>query len=325
MERVDRKLTAILAADVVGYSRLMSADQQGILERVKAYRQEFIYPKIAAHKGRIVKTTGDSMFVEFPSAIDAVRCAVEAQRAMVACNAQLPDEQRAAFRMGINLGDVTVDGDNICGDGVNIAACLQTLAEPGGICISRVVRDRIRDKLPYIFEDRGEYSIKNVARPVGAYAVDATVIASLPLVSTMVHAASTTRGFAAQVTGQVRGSIPSQRAPPTPAAPSSAPITSTREAGKAAVPSTRPRLSIVVLPFANLSNDPEQEYFVDGITDDITSDLSRLSGSFVIARNTAFTYKSKQVDAKQIGHELGVYYILEGSVRRVGDEVRVNV
>ena len=191
MERVDRKLTAILAADVVGYSRLMSADQQGILERVKAYRQEFIYPKIAAHKGRIVKTTGDSMFAEFPSAIDAVRCAVEAQRAMVARNAQLPDEQRAAFRMGINLGDVTVDGDNIYSDGVNIAACLQTLAEPGGIFISRVVRDRIRDKLPYIFEDRGEHSIKNVARPVGAYAMDGTVIASLPPVSAMAHAAST--------------------------------------------------------------------------------------------------------------------------------------
>src|SRR5262249_5526550 len=224
-----------------------------------------------------------------------------------------------------NLGDPTVDGDDIHGDGDNIAARLVALAEPGGICISRVVRDRIRDEFPYIFEDRGEHSIENVARPGGVYAMDATVIASLPPVSTTVHAASTSRGFAAQVAGLVRGSIPSRRTPPTPAAPSSAPITSTREAGKAAVPSTRPRLSIIVLPFANLSNDPEQEYFVDGITDDVTTDLSRLSGSFVIARNTAFTYRGKQVDATQIGRELGVRYILEGSVRRLGDEVRVNV
>ena len=320
-----RRLTAILAADVAGYSRLMGADEEDTHERLKAHLQKLVNPKIEEHRGRIVKNTGDGFLAEFASVVDAVRCAVEVQRGMAERNAGAPPEKRIEFRVGINLGDVLVEDDDLYGDGVNIAARLVVLAEPGGICISQMVRDRIRDEFPCIFEDRGEHSIENVARPVGVYAMDATVIASLPPVSTTMHSASTSRGFAARVAGLVRGSIPSRRAPPTPAAPSSAPITSTREAGKGAVPSTRPRLSIVVLPFANLSNDPEQEYFDDGITDDLTTDLSRLSGSFVIARNTAFTYKGKQVDAKQIGHELGVYYILEGSVRRVGDEVRVNV
>src|SRR6516164_1547467 len=320
-----RRLTAILAADVAGYSRLMGADEEGTHERLKAHLAKLVNPKIEEHRGRIVKNTGDGFLAEFASVVDAVRCAVEVQRGMAERNAGAPPEKRIEFRVGINLGDVLVEDDDLYGDGVNIAARLVVLAEPGGICISQMVRDRIRDEFPCIFEDRGEHSIENVARPVGVYAMDATVIASLPPVSTTMHSASTSRGFAARVAGLVRGSIPSRRAPPTPAAPSSAPITSTREAGKGAVPSTRPRLSIVVLPFANLSNDPEQEYFDDGITDDLTTDLSRLSGSFVIARNTAFTYKCKQVDAKQIGHELGVNYILEGSVRRVGDEVRVNV
>src|SRR6516162_8084167 len=320
-----RRPAAILAADVAGYSRLIGADQEGTHERLQAHLREVVNPKIGGYRGRIITNTGDGFLVAFASVVDAVPCAVEVQRAMADRNKGTPPEHRIEFRIGINLTDPTVDGDDICGDGVNIAARLVALAEPGGICISQMVRDLIRDEFPYIFQHRGEHSIENVARPVGVSAMDATVIASLPPVSTMVHAASTSRGFAAQIAGQVRGSIPSRRAPPTTAAPSSAPITSTREAGKAAVPSTRPRLSIVVLPFANLSNDPEQEYFVDGITDDLTTDLSRLSGSFVIARNTAFTYKAKQVDAKQIGHELGVNYILEGSVRRVGDEVRVNV
>src|SRR5215469_10769426 len=322
--RAERRLAAILAADVAGYSRLMGTHEEGTLAGLKAIRREVADPKIKEHRGRIVKTTGDGLLVEFASVVDAVRCAVDAQRELAERNVDVPPDRRIELRMGINLGDIIKDGGDIYGDGVNIAAGLVALAEPGGICISRVVRDRIRDEFHYIFEDRGENSLENVARPVGVYAMDATVIASLPPVSTMVHAASTSRGFAARVAGLVRGSIP-RRAPPTPAAPSSAPITSTREAGKVAVPSTRPRLSIAVLPFANLSNDPEQEYFVDGITDDLTTDLSRLSGSFVIARNTAFTYKGKQVDAKQIGHELAVNYILEGSVRRVGDEVRVNV
>src|SRR6516164_3371703 len=319
-----RRPAAILAADVAGYSWLIGADEEGTHERLQAHLRELVSPKIGEYRGRIVKNTGDGFLAEFASVVDAVRCAIEVQRAMADRNKGTPPEHRIEFRICINLGDPTVDGDDIHGDGDNIAARLVALAEPGGICISRVVRDRIRDKLPYIFEDRGEHSIKNVARPVGAYAMDATVIASLSLVSAVVHAASTSRGLAARVAGLVRGSIPSRRAPPTATAPGSAPTTSTREAGNVA-PLARPRLSIVVLPFANLSNDPEHEYFVDGITDDLTTDLSRLSGSFVIARNTAFTYKDKPVDAKQIGHELGVHYILEGSVRRVGDEVRVNV
>jgi len=330
-QRVERRLAAILAADVPGHGRLVGAGEEDTLARLKAHRRKLIDLKITEHKGHILgssprtKTTGDSMLVEFPSVVDAIRCAVEGQRAIVACNAENPEDQRITFRIGVDLGDIIVDGDDVCGDGVSIAACLQALAEPGGICISRVVRDQIRDKLPYTFEDRGEQSIENNARPVRAYAMGAIAIAALPPVSAWVQAASTSRNLTARVVDLIRGSIPGRRAPPTPAVPSSAPTTSTRETGKAVVPSVRPRLSIVVLPFANLSNDPEQEFFVDGITDDLTTDLSRLSGSFVIARNTAFTYKGKPVDAKQIGRELGVHYILEGSVRRVGDEVRVNV
>jgi class 3 adenylate cyclase len=289
-----RRPAAILAADVAGYSWLIGADEEGPQERLQAHLRELVNPKIGEYRARIVKSTGDGFLAEFASVVDAVRCAVEVQRAMADRNKGTPPEHRIEFRIGINLGDPKVDSDDIRGDGDNIAARLVVVAEPGGICISRVVRDWIRDESPYIFEDRGEHSIENVARPVGVYAMDATVIASLPPVSTTVHAASSSHGFAAQVAGRVRGSISSGRAPPTPAAPSSALITNTREAGKAAVPSTRPRLSIVVLPFANLSNDPEQEYFVDGITDDLTTDLSRLSGSFVIARNTAFTYTGRR-------------------------------
>jgi adenylate cyclase len=324
-QRVQHRLAAIFAADVPAHGRLVGAGEEEAFARLKAHRRELIDRKIAEHKGRAVKATGDGMLVEFPSVVDTMRCAVEGQRAIVACNAENPEDQRITFRIGVNLGDVVVDGDDIYGDGVSIAVWLQALAESGGICISRVVRDQIRDELPYIFEDRGERSVKNIARPVRAYAMGAIAIASLPAVSAPVDTASTSRGLTARVADLIRGSITGRRAPSTPAASTSAPTTSTREAGTAVVPSARPRLSIVVLPFANLSNDPEQEFFVDGITDDLTTDLSRLSGSFVIARNTAFTYKGKPVDAKQIGRELGVHYILEGSVRRVGDEVRVNV
>jgi len=320
--RVERRLAAILAADVAGYSRLIGADEKGTLRRLKVLRAEVIDPKIAERHGRIVKTTGDRLLVEFGSVVDAVRCAIEAQRAMVDRNAGLPDDQRIAFRIGVSLGDVVVDGDDIYGEGIDIAARLGALAEPGGICISQMVRDRTRDKLPYPFEDRGELSVKNVARPVRTYASGPAAIASPPPV--LVHAASTFRGFAARVAGLVRG-MPIRRAAPTQAAPSSSRGMSGGDASTPVDRSARPRLSIAVLPFANLSNQPEQEYLVDGITDDLTTDLSRLSDSFVIARNTAFTYKGKPVDAKQIGGELGVRYILEGSVRRVGDEVRVNV
>jgi adenylate cyclase len=278
-----RRLAAILAADVAGYSRLMGADEEGTHEQFKTHCRELVDPKIKGHRGRIVKTTGDGMLVEFPSVVDAVRCAVEIQRSMVDRNAEAPEDTRITFRIGINLGDIIVDDGDIYGDGVNIAARLEALAQPGGICISRVVRDQIRDKLPYTFADMGEQSVKNIARPVRVYAMSAVAVASL------------SSGVAAA------------------------------EAGKPVAPSTAPRLSIVVLPFANLSNDPEQEYFADGITDDLTTDLSRISGSFVIARNTAFTYKGKPVDARQISRELGVRYVLEGSVRRTANQVRVNV
>jgi TolB-like protein/class 3 adenylate cyclase/lipopolysaccharide biosynthesis regulator YciM len=282
-QRVERRLAAILAADIAAYSRLMGADEEGTHERVKAHFRQLIDPKIREHRGRIVKNTGDGMLVEFSSVVDAVRCAAETQRAMIDRNADIPEDQRISFRMGINLGDVIVEPEDIFGDGVNIAARLEALAEPGGICISRVVRDQIRDKLSYPFEDMGEQSVKNIARPVRAYAISVAAVASLPQVPSIAEARN--------------------------------PITSLNA----------PRLSIVVLPFVNLSNDPQQEYFAEGITDDLTTDLSRISGSFVIARNTAFTYKGKQIDAKQIGRELGVRYVLEGSVRRVDDQVRVNV
>jgi adenylate cyclase len=221
------------------------------------------------------------MLVEFPSVIDAVRCADEVQREMVKRNVGTPPEKRIEFRVGINLGDVIVEGEDIFGDGVNVAARLEALAEPGGICISRVVRDQIRDKLPYPFEDRGEQSVKNIARPVRLYALRPGAVAD----------------------------------PPAARVPAATSISQ---------PIVAPRLSIVVLPFANLSNDPEQGYFADGITEDLTTDLSRITDMFVISRNTAFTYRNKAVDTKQIGRELGVRYVLEGSVRRSGNQVRVN-
>ena len=278
-----RRLAAILAADVAGYSRLMGADEEGTHERLRAHLRELVDPKIKEHHGRAVKNTGDGLLVEFSSVVDAVRCAVEVQRGMIDREPEVFEERRIRFRIGINLGDVIAEEHDIFGDGVNIAARLEGLAEPGGICISRVVRDQIRDKLPYPFADMGEQTVKNITRPLRVYALSAAAVASLP-----------------------------------PGVPSA-------EAGKNVASSTSPRLSIVVLPFGNLSNDPEQEYFADGITDDLTTDLSRISGSFVIARNTAFTYKGKSVDVKEVGRELGVRYVLEGSVRRVGDQVRVNV
>jgi adenylate cyclase len=276
-----RRLAAILAADVAGYSRLMGADEEGTHERLKAHRRELIDPKIGEHSGRVVKTTGDGMLVEFPSVVDAVRCAAELQRAMIDCEADMPEDHRIRFRIGINLGDVIVDADDIFGDGVNVAARMEALAEPGGICISRMVRDHIRDKLPYAFEDLGEQSVKNIARPVRVYALRPKAIADLP-------------------------------------------VSSVRAAPPISQPTVVPRLSIVVLPFTNLSNDPDQQYFADGITEDLTTDLSRIADSFVISRNTAFTYRDKRLDTKQIGRDLGVRYVLEGSVRRLGNQIRIN-
>jgi len=277
-----RRLTAILAADVAGYSRLMGADEEGTHERLKAHRRELVDPKINEHSGRIVKTTGDGMLAEFPSVVGAVRCAAEVQRAMIDREASIPEDRRIKFRVGINVGDIIVDDDDIIGESVNVAARLEALSDPGGLCVSRTVRDHIRDKLAYAFADLGEQSVKNIPRPVRVYTLRPEAVADLP-------------------------------------PPNVLPIPAISQ------PAVAPRLSIVVLPFANLSNDPEQEYFADGITDDLTTDLSRISGCFVIARNTAFTYKGKSIDAKEIGRELGVRYVLVGSLRRADDRVRVNV
>jgi len=329
-----RRLAAILAADVAGYSRLMGADEEGTLNRLKAHRRALIDPKIKEHRGRIVKTTGDGMLAEFSSVVDAVRCAVEVQRAIVDRNVAEPEEKRITFRVGVNLGDVIADGDDIYGDGVNIAARLETLAEPGGICISRTVRDHIGDRLPYAFDDIGEQNVKNIAQPVHAYALTAAAVASLPEVTTPALP-NALRQPTARFTIAAAGLIAAigigvavwwtwPKGNST-AVPVQAPAAASTQSPPAIEAKSVPRLSIVVLPFANLSNDPDQEYFADGITDDLTTDLSRISGSFVIARNTAFTYKGKPVDAKQIGRELGVRYVLEGSVRRAGDNVQVNV
>ncbi len=276
-----RRLAAILALDVAGYSRLMSVDEEGTHERLKAHLGQLVDPKIKEHRGRTVKNTGDGLLAEFASVVDAVRCAVEVQRGMIDREPEMPDERRIRFRIGINLGDVIVEEHDIFGDGVNIAARLEALAAPGGICISGTVYDHIRDKLAYPFDDVGEQTVKNIARPVRVYELRPEAIASLP-----------------------RSSSP----PPTAIPP----------------PAVAPRLSIVVLPFSNLSDDRGQQYFADGITEELTTDLSRLAGMLVISRNTAFTYRDKRVDTRHIGRELCVRYVLEGSVRRADNRVRVN-
>jgi adenylate cyclase len=272
---VQRRLAAILAGDVVGYSRLMGADEVGTLNALKAIRRELADPAIAAHHGRVVKTTGDGILIEFASVVDAVACAVAIQDGMAARNASVREDKRIVFRIGINIGDIISDETDIHGDGVNVAARLEGMAEPGGICVSRKVRDEVRDKLDVAFEDMGEQNLKNIARPVRIYAVKS---------------------------GATAPSVPRPSAPEK---------------------SNPPRLSIVVLPFANLG-DREQDYFVDGITESLTTDLSRISGAFVIASHTAFTYKGKPADARQIGRELGVRYVMEGSVQSGGSRLRVN-
>jgi adenylate cyclase len=269
-----RRLAAILAADVAGYSLLIGADEQGTLNHLRALRAEVIDPSIAAHIGRIVKTTGDGLLAEFSSTIDGLRAAQAIQAQMGERNAGLVSERRIEFRIGIHQGDIIVEDGDIFGDGVNIAARLETLAEPGGICVSARVQEDASGKLDLAFRDLGEQQLKNIARPVRVYAIDTAPVSS------------STRARSANLT---------------------------------------PRRSIVVLPFANLSPDPEQEFFADAITDDLTTDLSRVADSFVIARTTAFTYKGKAVDVRQVARELGVRYVVEGSVRRLGERLQVNV
>jgi TolB-like protein/class 3 adenylate cyclase len=332
-----RRLAAILAADVVGYSRLMGADEEGTHERFKAHLVELIDPKIRELRGRIVKTTGDGVLAEFASVVDAVRCAGEIQHAMADRDLDLAEERRLRFRIGVNLGDVIADSGDIYGDGVNIAVRLEGLAAPGGICVSGTVRDHIGDRLPYAFEDMGEQSVKNIARPVRVYALRPDGVASLP--APALPARPSRRGWA--TIGTAAAAVlaivwlawwfwPTAIFPSGPWKPadrattSPTPMRTAPAATVIAQSAVAPRLSIVVLPFANLGNDPDQQYFADGITEDLTTDLSRIPGMFVISRNTAFTYRSKPVDSKQIGRELGVRYLLEGSFRRSGSRVRVN-
>jgi TolB-like protein len=269
--RVERRLAAIFAGDVAGYSRLMGEDEAGTLARLQALRRELTDPKIAEHKGRIVKTTGDGLLVEFPSVVEAVACAVAIQRGMSERNAEIPADQRIEFRIGVNLGDVIVEEGDIHGDGVNIAARLEAIAEPGGICISDDAFRQVRGKIEAEFADIGEQSLKNIARPLRVYRV-------------------------------VPERLPEAQPPalPLPDKP-----------------------SIAVLPFANISGDPEQEYFADGMVEEIITALSRIRWLFVIARNSTFTYKGRPVDVKQVGRELGVRYVLEGSVRKAGGRVRI--
>ncbi|ACA15089.1 adenylate/guanylate cyclase with TPR repeats [Methylobacterium sp. 4-46] len=328
---VERRLAAILVVDVVGYSRLIGLDEAGTLRRLKALRRELVDPAILSARGRIVKSTGDGLIAEFPSPVRAVACAVAIQKAMALRGAGEAQERALRLRVGINLGDVVAEPDgDLYGDGVNVAARLEPLAEPGGICISRSVHDQVRDKLRYPFEDRGEQELRNIARPVGVYALPAAAIPGLaegeerpdeadpaprrrPLRAVLL-AGGVLSLLAAGALGWSYRTGPARAPAPGP------PATATRESE----PAPRPRLSIVVLPFANLSNDPEQDFFADGITEDLTTDLSHLAGSFVIARNTAFTYKGKPTDVKQVGRDLGVRYALEGSVRRTGERVVVN-
>ena len=269
----ERRLAAILAADIAGYSRLIEADEEGTLNRLKALRADVIDPRIAAHRGRIVKTTGDGLLLEFASVVDALRCAAEMQAALAEGNAALPSERRIEFRVGIHQGDIVVDDGDIFGDGVNVAARLEGLAEPGGICVSVRVQEDAAGRLDLAFEDMGEQALKNIARPVRTYRV--VMAARSP--STSVSSS-----------------------PPLPDKP-----------------------SIAVLPFTNMSGDPEQEFFADGMVDDIITVLSRYPSLFVIARNSSFSYRARAVDVKQVGRELGVRYVLEGGVRKAGNRVRV--
>jgi TolB-like protein/class 3 adenylate cyclase len=276
-ERVERRLAAILAADVAGYSRLMGEDEEGTHAALTSLRREVSDPKIAEHRGRIVKSTGDGLLVEFASVVDAVRCAVELQRDMALHNHGVPLERRIQFRIGINLGDIIIEEHDIYGDGVNVAARLEALAEPGGICVSRVVRDQVRDKVDFGFEDLAEQQAKNIARPIRVYRIG-----------------------------------------PRPSRPHAGETPAVHEA-----PSLPDKPSLAVLPFQNMSGDADQEYFVDGIVEEITTAISRLPRLFVIARNSSFTYKGKAVDVKQVARELGVRYVLEGSLRKSMSRVRI--
>jgi adenylate cyclase len=320
-----RKIAAILVADVVGYSRLAGADEDRTLSRLRGLRSDLIDPAIAAHHGRIVKRTGDGVLVEFRSVVDAVRCAVEMQNGVIERNAGIPPEKRIEFRIGIHLGDVVEEADgDLMGDGVNIAARLEGIAAPGAICLSEDAYRQVKGRLDLAVSDLGQTQLKNIADPIRVYSlqvgVPAQAKAAVP--NKRSSLAPLAAGIAALLVVIAGGGWWLVNANRPAAVSTTAPMAA---APSAATPVDAKRLSIVVLPFANLSNDPTQDYFADGVTESLTTDLSRLRGSFVIARNTAFSFKGKNVDAREIGKELGVRYVLEGSVQRDADRLRVNV
>ncbi|HKN27945.1 MAG TPA: tetratricopeptide repeat protein [Roseiarcus sp.] len=317
-----RKIAAILVADVVGYSRLAGADEDRILARLRALRSDLIDPTIAVHHGRIVKRTGDGSIIEFRSVVDAVRCAIEVQNAMVERNAGVPPERRIEFRVGIHLGDVVEESDgDLMGDGVNIAARLEGIAAPGAICLSEDAYRQVKGRLDLAVSDLGPTQLKNIADPIRVYSLQVGVPAQAKPATAVQPAPPKTRSSLAPLAAGIAALLILIAASAWYFFGANRPAT---VASNAAAPAESRHLSIVVLPFANLSGDPAQDYFADGITENLTTDLSRLFGSFVIARNTAFTFKGKSVDAKEIGKELGVRYVLEGSVQRGQNRVRVN-
>ena len=325
-----RKLAAILVSDVVGYSRLAGADEDRTLSRLRALRSDLIDPTIAVHHGRIVKRTGDGSIIEFRSVVDAVRCAIEVQTGLIERNAGVPPDRRIEFRIGIHLGDVVEESDgDLMGDGVNIAARLESIAAPGAICLSEDAYRQVKGRLDLAVTDLGPTQLKNIADPIRVYSLEVGQPAQAKPAATV-----------AAATSESAATSPKPRAfrrwPALAAALALALLAAGAFAWRAGYSprfmtasvddklATAPRLSIVVLPFENLSGDKEQDYFADAITDDLTTDLSHLPESFVIARGTAFTFKGKPIDAKAIGRELGVRYMLEGSVRRVGDKIAIN-
>lgn len=315
-QRVERKLVSVVVADVVGYSRLMELDEEGTHARLNVLQRNLLKPKISEHRGRIIKNTGDGALVEFVSVVDAVRCAVEIQREMIDRSADFPEDRPIVFRIGVNLGDVIVESGDIHGDGVNVAARLEGLAEPGGVCISGTAYDQVRDRVPFVFTEKGEQTVKNISRPVRVYSLSANAIAALLASPPSVdHRQSSWRSWR-------RG---------WPAAVGIAAVIVVvaglwfgfKTAKETSMSESLPRLSIVVLPFTNLSGDPGQDYLADAITEELTAGLSRIKGAFVIARSTAFTYKGKPVEVKQLSKDLGVRYVLEGSAQHGGGKVRV--
>jgi adenylate cyclase len=310
---MQRRLAAILAADVAGYSRLIGADEEGTLAALRALRRALIDPAVAAHRGRVVKTTGDGMLVEFHSVLDALRAAAEVQREMAGRNADVAPERRIEFRIGIHQGDIVVEDGDIFGDGVNVAARLEGIAEPGGVCVSGRVQEDAAGRLDLDFEDIGEQALKNIARPVRVYRVRA---------GTLTHRSHGERSPLSRDAGEGKDDRVTE--PLSRIAGEGAGGSEVGEGSRAApLLALSDKPSIAVLPFQNMSGDPEQEYFADGMVEEIITALSRIRWLFVIARNSSFTYKGQAVDVKRVGRELGVRYVLEGSVRKGGNRVRI--